>query len=41
MKLQLIINMGIDEEKLISCYYGNYIPYYSDNFYDSEGSERK
>ena len=35
-----LINMGIDKEKLISRYYGNYIPYYSDNSYDLERSQR-
>ena len=35
-----LINMGIDKEKLISRYYSDYIPYYSNNLYDLQRSER-
>ena len=35
-----LINMGIDKEKLISRYYSDYIPYYSNNSYDLQRSER-
>lgn len=35
-----LINMGIDKEKLISRYYSDYIPYYSNNSYDLKRSER-
>ena len=35
-----LINMGIDKEKLISRYYSDYVPYYSNNSYDLQRSER-